>query len=88
MTRRSSSLSRKKSRTVENKEVSDIFILACASMDPGEKRKILDYIVEHMDVPEMRRNDLGWLSRNLAIRNSEHPGFELAESLIRSLRRS
>lgn len=57
-------------------------------MDPGEKRKILDYIIEHMDVPEMRRNDLGWLSRNLAIKNSEHPGFELAESLIRSLRRS
>ena len=73
---------------MEDKNTFDMFILACASMDPGDKRRILDVLIENMDVPEMRRNDLNWLSRNLAIRNSDNPGFELAETLIKSLRRS
>jgi hypothetical protein len=73
---------------MENKEIFDTFIPAFADMDSGQKRIMLDTLLMNMDVPEMRRNDLGWLTRNLAIRNSDHPAFELAESLIKSLHRS
>lgn len=31
---------------------------------------------EKMDIPSVRREDLGWLMRNAFIRNSEHPDFE------------
>jgi len=73
---------------MEDREKLDIFTLAVAGMDSGEQRRILDLLLENMDVPEMRRNDLGWLTRNLAIRNSEHPGFELASDIVRRLSRS
>jgi hypothetical protein len=47
----------------------------------------LQKLISEMEVPEARRADLGWLARNLAIRNSEHPNFEKAKNLIRELRK-
>ena len=48
----------------------------------------LERILETMDVPEARKDDMRWLSRNLAIRNSEHSQFDEASSLIKKLLRS
>lgn len=45
----------------------------------------LDEILKTMDVPEGRKNDLGWLMRNLAIRNKEHKDFRSAVSLIKEI---
>ena len=36
-----------------------------------------------MDIPPVRISDLGWLMRNLAIRNQDHPDFAEAMSLIK-----
>lgn len=52
-------------------------------MDTDSQR--LEQILLTMEVPPMRRADLGWLMRNLAIRNSEHPDFKEAKSLIRKI---
>lgn len=41
------------------------------------KTEILD-IIQGMDVPEYRKEDVGWLLRNLGIRNSKHPNFQIA----------
>jgi hypothetical protein len=38
-----------------------------------------------MDVPEQRKTDWGWLNRNLDVRNKEHPDFERAMQIIKSL---
>lgn len=38
-----------------------------------------------MDVPPLRRNDIGWLKRNLAVRNSNHPDFHRAMTIIHDL---
>jgi hypothetical protein len=35
-----------------------------------------------MEVPELRRTDFGWLRRNLAIHNSDHPDFNEAMQLV------
>ena len=43
----------------------------------------LQQLLERMDVPTLRRNDMGWLTRNLGIRNSEHPDFNRAIELIK-----
>ena len=45
----------------------------------------LELILDSMDIPEMRRQDLGWLNRNLAVRNSNHPDFMRAMQLIKEL---
>ena len=45
----------------------------------------LQNILETMDVPEMRKTDIRWLSRNLGIRNSNHPNFQDAMNLIKEL---
>lgn len=45
----------------------------------------LKEILDQMDVPEMRKSDLGWLKRNLGIRNSGHPLFNQAMELIKEL---
>lgn len=42
-------------------------------------------LLETMDVPDNRKDDYKWLNRNLGIRNSTHPNFELAKSLIKTL---
>ena len=45
----------------------------------------LQELLHGMDIPENRKSDIGWLNRNLAIRNSDHPNFEPAISVIKSL---
>lgn len=42
-------------------------------------------ITSTMDVPENKKGDVRWLSRNLGVRNSEHPQFREAMSLVRQL---
>ena len=53
--------------------------------DIQESHEALQKILKTMDVPEQRLNDRGWLIRNLAVRNKEHPDFERAISLIRDM---
>lgn len=43
----------------------------------------LTEILDGMDVPEARKKDLGWLRRNLAVRNGGHPDCGEALGLIR-----
>lgn len=43
----------------------------------------LEKLLATMDVPVSRINDMRWLLRNLAIRNSEHPNFAEAIKLIK-----
>lgn len=52
---------------------------------PSDLWQSLDEILKTMDVPEGRKNDLGWLMRNLAIRNKEHKDFRSAVSLIKEI---
>lgn len=51
-------------------------------------KETLDSILDTMDVPKGRRNDLQWLLRNLAIRNGQHPRYAEAVLLIKKLLRS
>ena len=44
----------------------------------------LAYLLEGMDVPEQRRNDLEWLDRNLGIRNRNHRNYPVARRLIKA----
>jgi hypothetical protein len=48
----------------------------------------LQEILETMDVPERRKTDLGWLVRNLRIRNNGHPLIEEAMIQIKVLFRN
>ena len=48
-------------------------------------RVCLKLILDKMDVPETRKTDFGWLNRNLGVRNKEHPDFERAMQIIKSL---
>lgn len=48
-------------------------------------RVCLKLILDKMDVPEQRKTDFGWLNRNLGVRNKEHPDFERAMQIIKSL---
>lgn len=57
-----------------------------------EKFALMEAIVFHsktMDIPEMRReptvDNLRWLNRNIAVRNSKHPDFETVENLLYTL---
>jgi hypothetical protein len=43
----------------------------------------LNKILDTMDIPENRKNDLNWLRRNLGVRNSSHPDFNKAVVLIK-----
>lgn len=45
----------------------------------------LETVVKAMEVPEFRRRNPGWLSKNLKVRNEEHPAFPKAQQLIRTL---
>lgn len=45
----------------------------------------LSELLEGMDVPDNRRDDLRWLLRNLAIRNSDNPSLPQALTLIKKL---
>lgn len=43
---------------------------------------LLHSLIEGMDVPSLRKSDIGWLNRNLGVRNSNHPNFEKAKSIV------
>ena len=47
-----------------------------------EKLDELEKLVKRMDVPEFKVRNVGWLNRNLAIRNKDAKGFERANELI------
>lgn len=53
----------------------------------NEDKLALERILETMDVPPARKEDLRWLSRNIAFRNWQHPQFNEACDLISSLLR-
>ena len=53
-------------------------------MEPKEE---LDKILDTMDVPPLRRDDLMWLGRNLGVRNVQHKDFERAWELIKILQK-
>lgn len=48
----------------------------------------LQELLSSMDIPISRRGDLRWLSRNLGIRNWQHPRVKEAIKLINSLLKS
>lgn len=45
----------------------------------------LENILNQMDIPQFRKNDMGWLMRNIRIRNQNHPDIEEAVSLINTI---
>lgn len=47
----------------------------------------LKTMLKGMDIPSYRYEDPKWLSRNLGVRNSEHPRFKEAMELISQLTR-
>ena len=51
-----------------------------------EVRQELHRVLNNMDIPKLRFDDLGWLDRNIAINNSDHPNFILATWLISILK--
>ena len=47
----------------------------------------LQELLKQMDVPEFRKNDMNWLMRNLAVRNSDKPLFkETIKQIIKQLK--
>ena len=53
----------------------------------------LRLLISTMDVPEGRKTnitvqDIRWLSRNLGVRNSQHPDFSEAMNIINSILRN
>jgi hypothetical protein len=53
-----------------------------------EVKNELYRVLENMDIPKLRFNDIGWLDRNIGINNSNHPNFLLASWLITKLKES
>jgi len=57
--------------------------------DIERRRSALGTILAQMDVPEQRKTldtgNLRWLSRNLAIKNKDHPMFQVAQTLLRDI---
>ena len=45
----------------------------------------LSFILNDMDVPPFRKNDVGWLMRNISIRNADHPRINEAIDLIKKI---
>lgn len=43
----------------------------------------LTKILETMDVPHNRKQDVNWLWRNLGVRNGFKPGFQRAKELLK-----
>jgi hypothetical protein len=55
--------------------------------------KKLHNLLCNMDLPEQKKTsnhfaDLLWLDRNMWIRNSDHPNFTMADSLLKKLIRA
>jgi len=51
----------------------------------ADKARLLE-ILAGMDVPSARVEDIGWLLRNLAINNFDHPDLREAIAILRRLR--
>jgi hypothetical protein len=51
----------------------------------ADKVRLLE-ILEGMDVPPARVDDIGWLLRNIGINNFDHPDLREAVALLRRLR--
>lgn len=49
------------------------------------KQEQLSEILNQMDIPPFRFNDLSWLSRNITIRNVGHEKINEARQLIKEL---
>jgi hypothetical protein len=51
------------------------------------KEERLRFLLGRMIVPEFRKTilDLGWLNRNLFVKNRDHPDFAEAMEIIKSL---
>lgn len=51
----------------------------------------LHFLIEDMDIPEMRRqlgpSDIRWLARNIGINNGHHPKLGEAKALIGKIER-
>ena len=45
----------------------------------------LENILNTMDIPHVRKNDIGWLMRNIQINNSKHPDIDRALTLIKAI---
>lgn len=53
-----------------------------------EKEQMMELLQDAligMTIPERRKKDVGWLNRNIAIHNEEHPNFIKARWLINQL---
>lgn len=50
-----------------------------------EDKELFASLIKDMDVPEFRRTDYHWLSRNLFVRNSEHPNFKQAIEVLKKI---
>jgi hypothetical protein len=50
-----------------------------------EQETRLQALLAKMDVPPARLTDYRWLTRNLGIRNREHPDFQEASTIIQGL---
>ena len=58
--------------------------------DVRRKASALTTLLGQMDIPEMRKDvssefNLRWISRNIGIRNSDHPMYETAREMIKTL---
>lgn len=54
-------------------------------LDKEQMMDLLQDALIGMIIPERRKKDIGWLNRNLAINNQEHPNFIKARWLINQL---
>lgn len=54
-------------------------------MNSKEVNGRLEELISKMDVPVFRIHDVGWLVRNLGIRNSKHENFKEAMELLKPL---
>lgn len=52
---------------------------------PADDLRKLSAILKTMDIPELRRNDLRWLQRNIVFYNGNHERLAEALTLIRRL---
>ena len=45
----------------------------------------LESILKTMDIPQIRKNDMSWLMRNIQINNHSHPQIKEAIQLIKTV---
>ena len=54
-------------------------------METKELLSKLKSLTKTMDIPTFRQDRPHWLSRNMGIRNSEHPNYEEAMEIVKTL---